>query len=232
MVKTSETRTTSRFNVGRLKSFTGGDTLTARFLHQNPFDFLPTHKLWLSVNHLPRVDDDSYAMWRRIDLIRFRVKFVPPEKAIPGDKIQDRDLGLKMKGELSGILNWAIQGSLEWQKLDGLYAPKEVNDATEEYRKESDVMSRFFEDEVVRDEGNFETIDCLFKTYLRWCGKNSERAESKNVFGRKLSEKGFKSVRRGTKKITGVVGLLLIDPVKDQETIDDSINIYRDRSVD
>lgn len=96
LVKSSETKEHSRFNVGRLKSFTGGDTLTGRFLFQNPFDFSPTHKLWLSVNHTPRVDDDSDAMWRRVHKIPFNVKFIEPEKAKEGDRIMDRELRTKL----------------------------------------------------------------------------------------------------------------------------------------
>jgi putative DNA primase/helicase len=232
LVKSAETKERSRFNVGRLKSFTGGDTLTARFLHQNPFDFEPTHKLWLSVNHLPRVDDDSYAMWRRVDRIPFRVKFVKAEKAVQGERVADEDLRLKMKEELSGILNWAIQGCIEWQRKKGLYAPKEVNEATEEYRKESDFMGRFFEDEVDIEEGCFETINCMHKTYQRWCAKNEERPLNKSNFGRKLSERGIKSERRGTKKITTILGVQLRDPVKDYEATVDNINIYEDRYED
>lgn len=222
-VKSSETRERSRFNVGRLKHFSG-DTLTGRFLHENPFEFEPTHKLWLSVNHKPRVDDDTNAMWRRIHLIPFNVEFKKPEEAFGEDKVMDRGLRRRLRTELPGILNWGIKGCLEWQR-QGLNPPPEVLSATEEYRKESDVMSRFLEDEAVREPEHFETSLSLFKTCVKWCGKNGEKYPTQIDLGLKLKAKGFESTKQGGTR--GFVGIRLIEPVRDDDTCEDKIEGYR-----
>jgi P4 family phage/plasmid primase-like protien len=106
-----ETEEGRRFAESRVKALTGGDRITARFLHHEFFDFVPKFKLWLATNHKPTIRGTDNAIWRRIRLIPFNV-------TIP-DAEQDCDLGDKLAAERSGILNWAIQGALAWQR-DGL----------------------------------------------------------------------------------------------------------------
>ena len=223
-VKSSETKEYSRFNTARLKYLTGGDTITARHLFKEPIEFPPTHKLWMSVNHKPRVEDDSEGMWRRVHTIPFTVRFVEPEKAKPGDRVVDRNLRDVLKGELNGILNWAIEGCLIWQR-EGLNPPPEVLLATEEYRKESDVIGRFQEDEIVEEDGCFEPTADIYKVYRRWCGQNNEKELNSSRLGVKLADRGFKRDKRGG--VRGFVGLRLIKPVRDEESCETALKVYR-----
>jgi putative DNA primase/helicase len=142
------------------------------------------------VNHKPIIDEDSEAIWRRIHLIPFNVHFVEPEKAHEGDLVQDRDLPRVLKRELNGILNWAVQGCLIWQR-DELQPPEDVQLATETYRKESDVVGRFLEQEIVEEEGKEEGATDLYEAYKSWCESEGEKPLNQTNFGRRLTERGF-----------------------------------------
>lgn len=189
-VKSVEMKEQSRFNVERIKYLTGGDRIVARGLYKEPIEFEPTHKIWLAINHKPIIDEDSEAIWRRIHLIPFNVHFIEPEKAHKGDLVQDRRLPEVLKSELSGILNWAIQGCLIWQQ-DGLQPPEEVQMATEIYRKESDVVGRFLEQETEKEEGAEVRASDLYGAYKTWCDSEGEKPVNQTNFGRRLTERGY-----------------------------------------
>jgi putative DNA primase/helicase len=113
---------------------TGGDTLTARFLNQEFFDFNPTHRIVVRGNHKPAISGTDEGIWRRLRLVPFTV-------TIPEDE-RDHQLLSELEAELSGILNWAVAGCLEWQRM-GLKPPAIVTDAVRAYREESDTLGRF-----------------------------------------------------------------------------------------
>jgi putative DNA primase/helicase len=103
-----------RFAEELIKTLTGGDTVAARFLYREFFEFKPRFKVWLAANYKPEIRGTDYAIWRRIRLIPFTVT-IPPEEQIP-------DLAEQLKEELSGILNWALEGLRDWL-ANGLAAP-------------------------------------------------------------------------------------------------------------
>jgi len=122
-----------RLNEELVKELTGGDTITARFLVREYFEFRPEFKLFLAVNHKPQIHGTDEAIWRRVKLVPFNV-YIPPEE-------RDKALGGKLRAELPGILNWALEGCLEWQR-GGLREPEEVIAATADYRREQDLFPR------------------------------------------------------------------------------------------
>jgi putative DNA primase/helicase len=136
VVSASETSESSHLNEARLKSMTGGDIITARFLFREFFSFYPMFKIWIAVNHRPRVADDSLGFWRRVRLIPF-------ERAFTG-AAADADLLVKLRLELPGILAWAVRGAVEWYAA-GLQAPPCVLASTAEYRKAEDPLDAFLE---------------------------------------------------------------------------------------
>ena len=120
-----------------VKQLTGGDTLTARFLYQEHFEFQPAFKIWLAVNHKPRVQGTDHAIWRRIRLLPFTVTIPAAE--------QDKRLTERLQGELPGILRWAVEGCRLWQH-EGLEPPSAVKRATGDYQAEMDVIAAFIQD--------------------------------------------------------------------------------------
>lgn len=113
-----------RFATSTVKWLSGGDKIRARRLYEHAQEFPPTHKIWLCVNRLPAAARDDFAFWHRLKVIPFDVSFRGRENVT---------LKFTLRRELSGILNWAIDGCLAWQRY-GLDIPESVVQATETCR--------------------------------------------------------------------------------------------------
>lgn len=181
-VTASETEEGRRLAESLIKDLTGQDTISARFMRGEFFDFKPTHKLWLSTNHKPEIRGTDNAIWRRIRLIPWAVTVPPAER--------DRKLPEKLRAELSGILAWSVRGCLEWQR-EGLKPPEEVRQATREYRAEMDVLAAFVADCCERGDDKKAYAGELWKAWQRWCEETGEQAGTQKRFGGRLSERGF-----------------------------------------
>lgn len=181
-----------------VKQVTGGDTISARFLHREFFEFKPTFKLWLAANHKPIIRASDHAMWRRIRIIPFSV-------TIPEDE-RDPDILNKLKCELPGILNWAIEGCAEWQEK-GLGVPEEVKEATREYREEMDVFGGFLTEHCILEPDLMIRTKDIYEKYTEWCQANGDEPLKKRTFGLKLRERGLKDHRIGPKQDRGWLGV-------------------------
>ena len=128
---------------GLVKMITGRDTVTARKLYQESFEFKPAFKLVLVANHAPKVDPDDDAMWRRIYVIPL-VCQVP--KHLRNPRIKDHLTNPAIAGP--AILEWVLKGCLDWQR-DGLKIPAVVQQATDKYRASQDSFGDFISDRCV-----------------------------------------------------------------------------------
>lgn len=194
-VTSSETNEGTRLNEARMKALSGEDPITARYLHHEFFTFTPVCKVWLAVNHKPRIQDDSYGFWRRVRLIPFLRQF----KGVDDDK----NLARKLEAEAPGILNWAVEGCLEWQRRGLDPSPAAVTIATDEYQSESDVLGQFIDDCCLVEPNATAKAGDLYKAYGRWAeeqGLKKVEVLSANAFGRRMSSKFSKShVEHGTR---------------------------------
>jgi putative DNA primase/helicase len=179
-----------------VKQLTGGDRVKARKMRQDFWEFSPTHKVFMAINHKPTVRGTDNAIWRRIRLIPF-TETIPPKE-------QDKRLPEKLRKERAGILAWAVEGCLEWQR-EGLQAPDEVRKATREYRAEMDVIAAFIDEECVIAEHASATAKALYSAYKAWCEENGEKPESQRRFGGRLRERGYESGRVTTGARKGAV---------------------------
>lgn len=185
-VHASEAEEHERLAEAQIKEMTGGDTITARFLHAEFFQFQPEFKLWLSTNHKPKASNDD-ALWGRLKLIPFTNR-------VPEDQI-DRKLRSKLQAELPGILKWAIDGCLRWQK-EGLGDPPDVTKATNDYRGQMDIIGHFLDECCeIGDDSYSELARELYAGYKQWCIDTGERIESQRAFGLKLNDRGLISKR-------------------------------------
>jgi len=164
-----------------VKDLTGGDTMVARFMRQEFFEFRPTHKLWMYGNHKPIIRGTDDGIWRRIHLVPFLVTIPEAEK--------DPGLVKKLNAELPGILKWAVDGCLAWQEK-GLGIPGAVDQATGKYRAEMDVLGRFLGDCCHLEPRARVTKAALYEAYERWGGDLTKRK-----FGDALRERGFEDGR-------------------------------------
>lgn len=180
-----------RLNEARVKALTGRDPITARFLHREFFTFQPVAKFWLATNRKPIVRDDSQGFWRRIHLIPFTQTFVGRE---------DKDLKNKLRAEAAGILAWLVRGCLEWQR-EGLNPPRAVRAATEEYRRESDPLTPFFEARCVLAVDARVKASELYAAYQNWCDechvKDWQRF-NQTTFGKQVKKRFATEEKRHT----------------------------------
>jgi putative DNA primase/helicase len=180
------------------------------------FEFRPQFKLFFATNHKPIIRGTDLAIWRRIRLIPFNV-------TIPEDEV-DPDLGQKLLQELPGILNWAIEGCLVWQK-EGLGLPAEVAEATEAYRNEMDVLGDFFDECCILNPLARVTKRDFYEAYVQWAERSRETVLSQRKIGMMMMERGFTEVRLGAKSERYWQGVGLADTTD----ITDTNSIIRQR---
>jgi putative DNA primase/helicase len=203
LVFNSETPDDGKLNEALAKLLTGGDKIASRRLYREEREFYSTGKIWLRTNKKPMIRGRDNAIWDRIRLIPFTA-------TIP-DSEQDKTLREKLIAELPGILAWAVEGCLEWQKK-GLCPPPAVLQATKEYEEESDVLKDFIEDccSVHKNDKSFSaTCDALYKAYHDYCTVNDYKdkdIEAPSIFGKLLTERGFgQEKRKGVRCRVGIV---------------------------
>jgi putative DNA primase/helicase len=192
-VSAAEVEKGRRLAESKVKQLTGRDTVTARFLFGENFDFKPEFKLWLSTNNKPVIQGTDDAIWDRLRLIPFTQRF---EGTTADPKLPD-----KLRAELPGVFAWMVAGCLEWQE-HGLEEPEKVTEATLQYRAEMDTLAAFIEDRCVLGTTALAPATPLYKQYQKWCDDAGEKPETQKMFGMRLSERGFEStqISRGPHK--------------------------------
>lgn len=203
-VVASELDKSQIFNSAIVKDLTGGDTISARFIYGDTFEFTPVHKLWMFGNDEPRVHATDEGFWRRMRKIPFTVE-IPEKKRIPKSEL------LKInRNELSGILNWAIIGFQDYYMCGKLIIPASVENATKEYRSDSDVIGNFFSDYCKNVEGAMTPVKIIYEKYKHWCDENNEYTLTRTIFNKLLQEKGYEKPLPKTNNIYMWKGLELI----------------------
>lgn len=182
MVLMSETKANSRMNEQSIKNFTGGERINAQKKFGHPFEFQPVGKLWMGINHQPKVFDDSHGFWRRVRLIPFTRTFAGTS--------DNRNLKKELMAEAPGILAWAVQGCQEWAE-QGLNPPLSVMNATDAYQESEDPIRDFILERVEFETGSEVPCNGTYMSYREWArdqGMSDKEQLSKNSFGRLMSK--------------------------------------------
>jgi putative DNA primase/helicase len=188
-VSVSETKRGVELEEAVVKQITGSDTISARAPYGKPFTYRPQFKLWLSTNHKPEIPDGSEAIWDRMRLIPFTQRF--------DGKKADPKLPEKLREELPGVLAWAVEGWVAWV-ANGLGSSRAVDAATAEYRSETDVLDRFFEDACEFGPKFKVSKKDLFRAWEKWCIEEGADPGTQTAFTRTVGERGGSSrVQRG-----------------------------------
>jgi putative DNA primase/helicase len=181
LVSVSETKRGVELEEATVKQITGNDSISVRAPFGRPFTYLPQFTLWMSTNHKPEIPDGSEAIWDRLRLLPFTQRF---EGRGADTKLPD-----KLREELPGVLAWAVRGCVEWQS-QGLGSSKAVDKATAEYRSETDVVDRFFDDVCVFGPEERITKKELFEAWESWCMDEGIEAGRQDAFTRVMGERG------------------------------------------
>lgn len=210
VIAVSEFNDGKHLNEAQVKSLTGGDVITARYLFKNQFTFKMTGKLIVASNHKPIIKGTDHGIWRRIHLIPFEVKF---EK-----ERQDKTLEQRLREELPGILNWAIEGYRKWRE-SGLAIPKSIVRKTAEYRQEMDMLGMWLDEHCLIDSSKSVSFSDAYQSFSPWVKEYFNIDLSKNRFGRLLTERGFEKKSRPERYYNGF-DLLRNLPLEEQDKIE------------
>lgn len=200
IVTSIETEQGSRWAESKLKALTGGDRITARFMRQDFFEFSPQFKLLVAGNHKPSIRNVDEAMRRRLHMVPFTV-------TIPSAQ-RDKRLPERLLSERDGILAWALQGCLEWQRV-GLRPPPKVLAATDEYFEAEDAFGRWLDECCERVAQHVEATAALYASWKAWAEANGEFVGSIKRFSQTLSARDFFPHR--TAALRSFIGLRLRD---------------------
>jgi putative DNA primase/helicase len=204
LVTAIETEQGRRWAESKIKELTGGDKITARFMRQDFFEFIPAFKLIIVGNHKPELRNVDEAMRRRLHLIPFNVT-ISPEK-------RDKHLGDKLKAEWPGILQWMIEGCLKWQ-AEGLDPPQSVIAATAEYLQSEDTFATWIEERCELKPSYTDTSANLFASWKAWAELMGEPQMSRKAFGGNLeSRNGIAKTTIGHAKTRGYKGIRVVTP--------------------
>jgi putative DNA primase/helicase len=182
LVVSHETEQGRHWAEAKIKSITGGDRIASRFMRQDFFEFTPAFKLMIVGNHKPSLTTVDEATRRRMHLIPFLVTIPPAER--------DHKLPEKLRAEWGGILQWAVEGCLEWRRI-GLAPPAAVRDATEQYLREEDSFARWVEECCVTGDEQWGVGNDLWQSWLRWAERAKERPGNRKSFAQQMANHGY-----------------------------------------
>jgi putative DNA primase/helicase len=195
MVMASEVEEGQTWAEARIKAITGGDPITARFMRQDNFTFVPRFKLTISGNHKPALRGVDNSTRRRFNIVPFTRRPTTP----------DPELSEKLKAEWPAILRWMIEGCLEWQR-NGLGAPASVSAATKDYFESQDYFGRWIEDRCDLGWGLTDTPIALLRSFEDWCRENREEmTDSRRLRGMLEKTQGVYYIKtKEGRKVSGI----------------------------
>ncbi len=177
------------FDEALVKSLSSGadEVIPVRRMYEEEFDLRPTFKMWMTTNKLPKIKGTDQGIWRRVRKIPFEYNF--EKDAEKNENFFEE----KLIPELPGILNWALEGCLKWQR-DGMQVPDIVKYAIDDYKHDMDPVQRFIEECCMVSETVKANRGALYTAYKDWCGENNEYTLSATKLNRKLMERGYPMV--------------------------------------
>jgi P4 family phage/plasmid primase-like protien len=184
LVIAQEVERNQRWAENKIKALTGGDPIAARYMRGDFFEFIPQFKLVIAGNHKPSLRGVDEAIRRRFHLVPFTVTIPPAER--------DPSLADRLKTEWPGILQWAVDGLLEWQ-LTGLAPPRAVLDATDQYLSDQDTLGQWLEERCAVDPRYSASSSALYTSWKTWTEAAGEHPGSLKRLSQALTERGFKN---------------------------------------
>ena len=196
LVVSSELPAGKAWNEAVIKDLTGGDIITARFMRQDFFEYMPQFTLFIAGNHRPSFSGIDEAIRRRVCLVPFT-------QTIPAAE-RDPELPEKLKAEWPAILRWMIEGAKEWQRV-GLAVPEAVRAASADYMEDEDTLSDFFSENVQDDPFGKVSVSDMYDRFCRWQrSQGFKQIWTKKAMGTAFAELGIRAKKSGARFYPGV----------------------------
>jgi putative DNA primase/helicase len=191
LVSINEMQAGDRLDEQIVKMLAGREPISARFLHQEFFEYTPAFTPWLRTNHKPIVTGSDDGIWRRLVLVPFCRKFSDEEK--------DPGLEEKLLQERDGILGWMIEGAIRYLK-DGLILSPRIKAEINTYRKDSDILGEFLDENTVTDPAEKVDQVTLYQRFRFWCADSGLHITAKKTFTQRLAERGYAEAKSGARR--------------------------------
>ena len=192
LLTSSEINENTVMDDGILKQIVSGDTIEAERKYEDPFTFVPYTRIMLATNHLPKLHDVTHAFFRRLVMLKFNRNFTADE--------MDLELSSKLKAELSGIFAMAVSGLRSLQSRGRFIVPTSSEQASEQYREDSDTIKMFADDALLPDDTNKGVRPAsLYDLYRKYCNTFGFKAGNNIVLGKRLKQLGFTKKRSNGK---------------------------------
>jgi putative DNA primase/helicase len=209
LVTASETETGQKWSEVRINQLTGGDPVTANYMRQDHFTYQPQFKIMIVGNHKPQLPNVNEAARRRFNIVPFLHKPKEPDKALPE----------KLRSEYPAILQWAIEGCMDWMQ-NGLVKPDIVTKATSDYFDEQDLLGRWIDEECECGLGKQDSANNLYASWESFAKANGEEPGTATNFGTRLPERGFLKKKSGKTLYIGIKVKVYIG-IKVTESLED-----------
>ena len=197
-ISINELQAGSRLDEQVIKQLAGRELISARFLYQESFEFLPTFTAWIRTNHKPIITGDDDGIWRRPVMVPFRRKFEDHEK--------DPRLEEKLMSERDGILMWMLEGTKDYLQ-GGLTLSPTIKREMAQYRQDSDLFGEFIQDKLTVDPNGRTEKGPLFTLWKFWCESNGFQPGSSKTFTQRMAERGYVVVQSNGKRFYAGVRL-------------------------
>ena len=181
-----------------IKDLTGGDRIKTRYMRGDFFEAERTFDLILVANHQPAIHSTDEGIWRRVRLIPWEYQ-IPEAERRPQDEIV-----AALTDEAPGILNWLLDGLDDWQ-ADHHWMAQQVRATTDTYRADQDILAEFLDERCEMGPRYQCGVGELYENYVEWSGKSTPLG--KQMFGRRLRDRGFTQTHTSHKQPREWVGL-------------------------
>lgn len=162
----------------RIKELTGDETLTARFMRQDFFEFRMTQKHVIVGNYKPRMRGGDAALARRFVLVPFNAKFQGAQR--------DSRMLDKLRAEAPAILAWMVQGAIKWAD-SGLAIPSSVTAASAEYMSDNDDVVLWLDECCIRSVNVEARGGDLYESFASWIKARGQHAPSMRVWADRMN---------------------------------------------
>jgi putative DNA primase/helicase len=221
-VSINELQAGDRLDEQVVKMLAGREPISARFLHQEFFEFAPSFTPWLRTNHKPIVTGEDDGIWRRLVLLRFGRKFMDAEK--------NPNLEQELLEEKDGILMWMIEGARQYQR-DGIRMSSRMKAELATYRKDSDLLGEYLADRTTPDPAAKTNQIVLYSDYNLWSKDCGVRPLSKKSFTQRLAERGFPEGKTGSNRFYAGLALPSVKGAPSQTAADGLDRIDSDLGI-
>ena len=184
-------------NIKRLKDTHGNGRMTARYCGKDNVEWSPTHSIFVTTNHMPRIDEPEHAVWRRLAMVVFPFRYRKPHEPIEGPMDRHGDGGLRgrlrnprSKRQHEAVLAWLVAGAVKWYQngQEMPEPPASVEAAKETWRTQVDVLLRYMADELVPDpKFNIAGVN-IYHHCAEWLASHGHTVWSDQTFAARFGE--------------------------------------------